>query len=117
MSSGPNACVSRTRRSPQDRIEVFERTLARFVSADHAGTPLCHVAERGDTIIGYAAAIRREDLWGLALLFVDPEEQGHGVGQGLLERSLTSATDARVRLIRASDHPQAARRYFPRGCA
>jgi len=100
---------------PADRIAVFERTLARFVSADHDGASLCHVAERDGTIIGYAAAIRREDLWGLALLFVEPAEQGHGIGQGLLDRSLASATGARVRLIRASDHPQAARRYFHAG--
>jgi GNAT superfamily N-acetyltransferase len=100
---------------PQERIAVFERTLARFVRADHDGMPLCHVAERDGSIVGYAAAIRREDLWGLALLFVTPDEQGRGIGQGLLERSLTSAADARVRLIRASDHPQAARRYFAAG--
>lgn len=100
---------------PADRIAVFERTLTRFVSANHAGTPFCHIAERDGTVIGYAAAIRREDLWGLALLFVAPGEQGRGIGQGLLERSLASATDARVRLIRASDHPQAARRYHHAG--
>lgn len=102
---------------PQASIAVFERTLARFVRADHEGMPLCHVAERDEAIVGYAAAIRREDLWGLALLFVTPDEQGRGIGQGLLERSLTSAADARVRLIRASDHPQAARRYFAAACA
>jgi GNAT superfamily N-acetyltransferase len=111
--------AERLRETQQDKpaasIAVFERTLARFVRADHEGVPLCHVAERDGTIVGYAAAIRREDLWGLALLFVNPDEQGRGIGQGLLERSLTSATDAWVRWIRASDHPQAARRYFSAG--
>ncbi len=38
-------------------------------------------------VIGFAAASLREDLWFLAMLFVDPAAQGGGVGQALMDRA------------------------------
>lgn len=39
-----------------------------------------------DRIVGFAAAVVREDLWYLSMCFVLPESQGAGVGRTLLER-------------------------------
>jgi GNAT superfamily N-acetyltransferase len=38
-------------------------------------------------VVGFAAASLREDLWFLAMLFVDPAVQGGGVGQALMDRA------------------------------
>lgn len=40
-----------------------------------------------DGILGFAAATVRDDLWFLAMLFVEPDAQGRGVGQGLMDRA------------------------------
>ena len=54
------------------------------------------VAERHGRIIGIAEAIRRERLWCLSLLTVDPDTQSAGAGRALMERALGYAegTDA-----------------------
>jgi GNAT superfamily N-acetyltransferase len=46
------------------------------------------VAERRGRIVGFASAIRRSRVWFLSMLFVRPDEQGHGLGRALLERVL-----------------------------
>jgi GNAT superfamily N-acetyltransferase len=40
----------------------------------------------GERTIAFAAAVVRERLWYLSMLFVLPEAQGAGIGRGLLER-------------------------------
>ncbi len=54
------------------------------------------VAERADEerIVGFGSATVRGPVWFLALLFVVPEEQGLGLGQTILERTLREATGA-----------------------
>lgn len=42
----------------------------------------------GSRIVAFVAAVRRETLWYLSMLFVLPEAQGAGVGRALLERVL-----------------------------
>ena len=53
----------------------------RFVVAcrDHHGT---------EELVGFAAAVRRDDVWFLSMLFVQPEAQGRGVGRALLAHVL-----------------------------
>lgn len=43
-------------------------------------------AEAGERIVGFAAAVMRDRLWFLSMLFVLPEMQGAGVGRALLAR-------------------------------
>jgi GNAT superfamily N-acetyltransferase len=65
------------------------------------------VAERvdetgGSRIVGFVAAVRREPLWFLSMLFVLPEVQGAGLGRALLDQvmpeegsaSLATCTDS-----------------------
>lgn len=46
------------------------------------------VAEGGDAeVVGFASASVRDGLWFLAMLFVLPARQGHGIGSALLDRA------------------------------
>jgi GNAT superfamily N-acetyltransferase len=49
------------------------------------------VAEDGGAILGFAWSWVCGDVWFLAQLFVDPARQGHGIGNGLLERTMEHA--------------------------
>jgi hypothetical protein len=45
------------------------------------------VASAGERVIGFGAAHVRGNVWFLAMLFIDPAEQSHGVGHELLLRT------------------------------
>jgi GNAT superfamily N-acetyltransferase len=96
------------------QVEARRRGHARFVQRDGPGA---WVAASGDRVVGVAEAIRRGDLWGLAMLFVDPDFQSRGVGRRLLDAALGYAAGARVRMIQASEDPRALRRYAMAGLA
>jgi GNAT superfamily N-acetyltransferase len=49
------------------------------------------VAEEGDTIVGFGFSWMTEKFWFLSQLFVRPETQAKGIGQGLLSRTLMQA--------------------------
>jgi GNAT superfamily N-acetyltransferase len=55
-----------------------ERFVVATIPADRAGGD--------DRVVGFAAAIMRERLWFLSMLFVRPDLQGSGVGRALLAR-------------------------------
>jgi len=55
-----------------------ERFVVATIPADQAG--------RDERVVGFAAAIMRERLWFLSMLFVRPDLQGSGVGRALLAR-------------------------------
>lgn len=61
------------------------------------------VAARGATgagggrVVAFASAIRREHVWFLAMLFVHPVEQSHGLGRALLDGVLPTPADGLVR--------------------
>ena len=57
-----------------------------------------------DRIVAFGAAVVRERLWYLSMLFVLPEFQGSGVGRGLLERLLPD--DATMARATATDSAQ-----------
>ena len=62
------------------------------------------VARRSDglgaeRIAGFASAVVRDDQWFLSMLFVEPEEQGFGLGRTLLERVMAPAERGMARAI------------------
>jgi predicted N-acetyltransferase YhbS len=75
------------------------------------------VAERDGRVIGAGQAMRRERLWLLSLLTVDPTVQSAGAGRALMDRTLAygDATDAG--LIVSSNDPRAMRLYARAGFA
>jgi predicted N-acetyltransferase YhbS len=69
------------------------------------------IAERDGRVLGAAQAIRRERLWVLSLLAVDPDVQGAGAGRALLERTLGYGSHEDTGLIVSSSDPRALRLY------
>jgi GNAT superfamily N-acetyltransferase len=98
---------------PAERVERLIRTIERFTRTDPDG---CWAAG-DDELAGFSVAIRRGSLWGLSLLFVDPEVQDRGMGRRLLEQALQSADGASVGMIQASEDPRAIRLYSGAGFA
>jgi GNAT superfamily N-acetyltransferase len=95
--------------------EVVARQHARhlhFLTHDPAGS---WVATDGDEVIGSALALRREGLWGLSLIVVDPDRQSGGVGRRLLDASLTYAEGCDRAIILSSHDPRAMRAYATSG--
>lgn len=62
------------------------------------------VAVRDAVVIAFGAAIRRDGVWFLSMLFVQPGEQGAGLGRALLERLLP--VDGDPALATATDSQQ-----------
>jgi len=91
--------------------EARRKAHARFVERDRPGAWVAVTGERGDEVVGVAESIRRQDFWGLSMLFVHPDFQSRGVGGALLQAASGYADDARVRMIQSSPDPRALRRY------
>ena len=86
----------------------------RFIDRDPEGT---WVAEGADGVVAMAEAIRRDDFWGLSMLFAHPRAQGQGVGRQLMAKVMDYADGSRVRMIMTSEDPRALRRYSAAGLA
>jgi GNAT superfamily N-acetyltransferase len=97
--------------------EAAARWLSRVAYGFETDPEGAYVAELGGEIVGVAQAIRRERLWCLALLAVDPRAQSSGAGRALMERALTYATDTDIGLIISSSDPRALRLYALSGFA
>ena len=67
-----------------DDLAPLRRLFAHLLSTD---PERFWVAEQADVVVGFASASVREGLWFLAMLFVDPEVQGGGIGQALMDRA------------------------------
>ena len=63
-------------------------------------------ADVGRRIVGFAAALRRERLWFLSMLFVEPGLQSAGVGRALLAQVLPAGPDDGVARATATDSAQ-----------
>lgn len=103
-------------RTPPSDADLRARRLghARFVERDGPGA---WVAVSGERVVGVAESVRREDFWGLSMLFVHPGFQSRGVGRQLLGAALGHGAGTGRRMIQASSDPRALRRYFLAGLA
>jgi predicted N-acetyltransferase YhbS len=112
VEAGAEQLERRAGREPQARTEEQREYLLsglrRFVELDPDGA---WVAADAGSVVGVAAAIRRDAFWGLSMLFVDPARQNQGVGHRLLDAGLACATGAEIRMIISSSDPRALRRY------
>jgi GNAT superfamily N-acetyltransferase len=93
------------------RDEARRKAHARFVERDGPGAWVAVADGHGDQVVGVAESIRRQDFWGLSMLFVHPDFQSRGVGGALLQAASGYAAGARVRMIQSSPDPRAMRRY------
>lgn len=73
------------------------------------------VAERDGRIIGVAQALRRERLWCLSLLTVEPGVQSAGAGRALMNSALRYQDGTDAGLIVSSNDPRAMRLYAQAG--
>jgi len=73
------------------------------------------VATVDGVVVGTALALRRDSLWGLSLLAVDPDVQSKGLGRQLLEASLRYADATTTAVILSSRDPRAMRSYATAG--
>jgi predicted N-acetyltransferase YhbS len=93
-------------------VERQRGRLRHFLTNDPGGS---WVAELDGQVVGTALALRREGLWGLSLLVVDPEQQSRGIGRVLLDASLGYADGAPTAIILSSRDSRAMRRYAAAG--
>lgn len=88
--------------------QSWTERLAHPLRTDPGGA---FVAEQDGRPVGLAEAIRRERVWVLSMLAVDPTLQGAGAGRALLERALGYGADCDGGLICSSSDPRALRLY------
>ena len=79
-----------------------------FLDHDPAGA---WVAIEDDRVAGAALGLKREQFWGLSLMFVDPSAQSSGVGRRLMDAALTYAEGCRQLFILSTHDPRAMRLY------
>jgi ribosomal protein S18 acetylase RimI-like enzyme len=94
--------------------ERWRERVAHPLTTDPGG---CFVAERDERVVGAAQAIRRERVWCLSLLAVDPGAQSAGAGRALLARALSYGVGTDAGLIPSSSDPRALRLYALAGFA
>ncbi|MGI8803617.1 MAG: GNAT family N-acetyltransferase [Solirubrobacteraceae bacterium] len=96
------------RRSP-----FFRGRLDHAVATDPDGAFVA--VGRSGRVDGVAMASRRDGLWGLTLLAVDPATQERGLGGRLLTRALAYAEPGDARMVLASHDPRAQHLYARAG--
>jgi GNAT superfamily N-acetyltransferase len=75
---------------PFDR---FELGLRHLLAHD---AERCWVAEVAGEVVGYTAAIIRDDTWFFSMLFIAPGAQGRGIGRALFELAAEGAPPRRL---------------------
>ena len=75
--------------------------------------PTCSTVatDAAGAVCGFSQAARRDSLWLLAHLFIDPDLQSRGVGRALLGAALAASDGAEARMICATADPRAIRLY------
>ncbi len=74
-------------------FEGWSRTPAHLLATDPGH---CFVAEDAGSLVGFTAALERDDLWFFAALFISPAYQGRGIGRRLFELAAADAPRHRV---------------------
>jgi hypothetical protein len=97
---------------PAETSATRERLRARIAHMLGTDPEGAWVAVTGDRVVGMAQAIRREELWILSLLGVDPGQQDAGTGKALLGQALAYGEATSPGLIFSSPDPRAMRRYL-----
>jgi GNAT superfamily N-acetyltransferase len=90
---------------------VFARSVARHQHLLDHDPDGAFVATVGEQVIGCALALRRDGLWGLSLLNVDPTVQSAGTGRRLLQATLPYAAGCSTAVIESSADARAIRLY------
>jgi GNAT superfamily N-acetyltransferase len=90
----------------------WARRLAHALATDPDG---CFVATERRRVTGVAQSIRREQLWNLSLLTVDPTTQSRGAGRQLLDAACGYIQEGDTGLIVSSNDPRAMRIYAMAG--
>jgi len=98
-----------------ERLAAAHLRITHLVATDPDGAWIAH--DDSGRLAGAALALRRERLWGLSLLVVDPGTQSRGTGARLLAAALDTARDATGAIILASRDPRALRLYARAGFA
>jgi GNAT superfamily N-acetyltransferase len=98
---------------PRDE-ESSRRGRERVAHLLHTDPDGCFVGEREGRIVGVAQAYRRDRLWCLSMLAVDPGAQSDGMGRELFEQTLAYG-DRGPGLIVGSNDPRALRLYAAEG--
>ena len=102
---------------PPPTPELRARALRRVAHLQRIDPDGAWAAEVDGRLIGVALALRRQSLWFLSLLVVEPGRQGAGTGRRLLEAALRTADGADAGWILSSEDPRALRRYVRAGFA
>lgn len=77
-----------------DDLGAILRLYRHLLSTDPEGFVVAEAPEAGQVgndprrILGFASAVRRDELWFLSMLFIRPGAQARGIGRGLLRRVL-----------------------------
>jgi GNAT superfamily N-acetyltransferase len=101
--------------APQRRVlDIWEARVGHCLRTDPDGAI---VAEQDGRLVGVAEAIRRDRVWILSLLAVDPAIQSAGVGRALLGAALDYAGPDDAGLIISSSDPRAIGLYGLAGFA
>ena len=98
-------------------VESRARGTSRVAHLQRTDPDGAWAAEQDGRLVGVGLATRREGLWFLSLLVVDPDLQGAGTGARLLEASLRTAQDASAAWVLSSPDPRALRRAALAGFA
>jgi GNAT superfamily N-acetyltransferase len=61
----------------------------------------CFVAESDGRVVGFSSAFVRGGAWFLAALFIDPDQQGQGIGRRLFELAARDAPPGRITITDA----------------
>ncbi|NED98297.1 GNAT family N-acetyltransferase [Phytoactinopolyspora alkaliphila] len=84
------------------------KRLAHFLDVDPGG---CWVAEDQAGVAGVAVALRRDEMWVLSTLAVDPAHQGRGIGKALFDAAVAYGDGCLRGMLCAMPNHAALRRY------
>jgi GNAT superfamily N-acetyltransferase len=104
---GPSHPLDASERTPEQRKRWTAR-IHHLLGADPGGSWVC---DDGGTVVGVAAAARRDLLWVLSTYAVDPSHQRLGVGSALLEAAIAYGAGCLRGFICSTRDSQAVRRY------